>query len=153
MSSLLAIDPGNPGWHSSEGASGWAVFDERVLTRAGHGPPTRIPGVTELVIEIPVVRRMGKSKGRPSDLIDLAFVAGMWAGCQPSVETVAKYRPEQWKGQLPKHICHARACAVLSPAELEHVPRLAKTRGQLDMYDAISIGLVHLGRLPFVRGT
>lgn len=145
---LLSIDPGSPGWHRAQGASGFATFDALTLALAGHGPPARIPGITEIAVEIPAVRRAGQSKGRPEDLIRLAIVAGRWIGMNaPSEVTEYAMSGQTWKGQLPKDVCHARARAVLTAAELALVPSLPKTRGRLDMWDAISLGLVHSGRL------
>lgn len=138
---MLAIDPGKR-------ASGWAWFEGGVLVRAGYGRPTVLSPLPlqQLVIEIPSVRRLGKSRGDPNDLIAVAFAAGEWAGRFADAR-LTQYQPSEWKGQLPKHICHARALACLSRGEIERVPTLAKTRGGTDMWDAISIGLVHLDRL------
>jgi hypothetical protein len=110
--------------------------------------PTPIKPGSRFVIERPQVYARDKSKGDPADLVEVALAAGAWAREAArlgfAVELVA---PATWKGQLPKPVCHERARAVLSPAELERIPRVAKTRGGTDMWDAITLALVSATRL------
>lgn len=155
MTLLLAVDPGKH-------RSGWALFGPRsgrlVLFFAGYDPPSKtirvpdstggtfLPSPDTLVIERPQVYRAGKSKGDPNDLVDVAIAVGRWIGTYPDADRIL-YTPDEWKGQVPKAVCHARARAALSVEELARVPALPKTRGLPDMWDAIALGLVHLGRL------
>jgi len=55
--------------------------------------------------------------------------------------------PATWKGQLKKHVCHARIDLALTPGERKIIPKLAKTYLH-NMLDAVGIGLWYLGRLP-----
>jgi len=120
----------------------WAVaaFQECNVTLA--------PEKSRFVIERPQVYTRDKSRGDPADLIEVALAAGAWAREAArlgfAVELVA---PAAWKGQLPKSVCHERARAALSSAELERVPAIARTRGGTDMWDAITLALVSAGRV------
>ena len=134
----LAVDPGKH-------ASGWALFSDAGLVAAGFDSP-KFFAIDQIVMEVPRIRRLGKSKGDPNDLVEVAISVGEWFGVHAEADR-HRYYPAQWKGQLPKPECRARAHAVLSPTELASVPKVAMTRGGTDMWDAIALGLVHLERL------
>lgn len=142
----LYIDPGKH-------ASGWALFENQLLRRAGFSPPKLFSlYVNEITIERPQVYAPSRSKGDPNDLIDLAIVAGRWIGLYPSAAIVCTgdrigVYPRDWKGQLPKRVTERRARGALEPSELEIVPKIARTSGGSDMWDAIALGLVRLRRL------
>jgi hypothetical protein len=96
-----------------------------------------------LVIEKPQVYQ--SMKVDPGDLIDLAIVVGRIIGL--SGREVTLYKPSQWKGQTPKAIHHERIKKLLSADELSRVvlPKAKKTLGH-NVWDAIGLGLFHLGR-------
>lgn len=62
---------------------------------------------------------------------------------------VTTYKPREWKGQVPKEIMFDRILSRLNEDENETLPALSKTRLS-HVYDAIGIGLHHLGRLKNV---
>lgn len=106
----------------------------------------------------------GEKNVPPNDLIDLAAAGFLLAGrfrC-PVVELLA----ERWKGSIAKPVCHRRMLAVLTPAERALLPagseakvaeavRVLGVTGKcpsykwhgVDVLDAVSLGLVYLGRL------
>lgn len=126
-----------------------------------------------VVVERPLIYPFGGA--RPSDLMDLAWAAASdaYAWGVP----VKWYYPAEWKGNLEKPIHHTAACATLSPSECAALPidsllQVAKAleKGSSDAWrkkpsaryygrwtghnqlDAVTLGLVHLGRLPFPKG-
>lgn len=73
-------------------------------------------------------------------------------------EALKDVRPSEWKGNVPKHIHHARSDRALAPAEralLRGNPTAAMDY-EHDVWDAVAIGLTELdrigrgGRLPTV---
>ncbi len=178
MSRLISLDPGT----SRQGSCAAALFSDgelreakifQQLTRVVLHPvqiarmfaneAERIwGGVDELALEWPVVRRAKQQKGDQADILALAGVCGAFAGvfdCR-----VAAYRPEDWKGQIPKpkkgetYIIETRVIAALSPSERDTLYKLVAVYGARfhNVVDAIGIGLYHLGRLhqtkSFYRG-
>lgn len=97
---------------------------------------------SDLVIEVPQVYPGGRGKGNPNDLIDLSCVAGgvmALAGGR-----VTYYLPAQWKGQVPKEICHARMFEALTDVEKTAI-KLCRPAGLMhNVYDAVALGLAHL---------
>jgi hypothetical protein len=168
---LLAIDPGIRG-------CGMAVFDHGMLAEAayvvnpckeGNGAAEAssmaswvvgtILGrwyVSEIAVEWPRVYaariREGKTKEDPNDLLALTAVdAAIVALLAPA--TAKSYAPSDWKGQMDKDVCHARVVTRLSSSELavaETGARAAKSKAH-NMYDAVGIGLHHLGRFDRKR--
>lgn len=59
---------------------------------------------------------------------------------------VTTYKPREWKGQVPKDVMFRRITSKLSGDEIDRIPPLSKTRLS-HVYDAVGIGLYHLGRL------
>lgn len=95
----------------------------------------------DLVIEVPQVYPAGRGKGNPNDLIDLSCVAGSCMGLAGGAVTY--YLPAQWKGQVPKDICHARAMAALTDTEKCSIV-LCRPAGLMhNVYDAVALGLAH----------
>ena len=150
MTRLLAVDPGVH-------ASGWALL-------AGSGPPALVAcglhrvdpslfdewpvSIDVLAIEVPQVYRAGRSRGDPSDLVDLAIAAGRAIEAVGAGE-VRRLRPAEWKGQTPKAICHRRARALLGPDELGRLELcLAPVARPLrhNVLDAVALGLWASGR-------
>lgn len=62
---------------------------------------------------------------------------------------VSTYKPREWKGQVPKDVMFNRIISRLSETEFETLPPISRTRLS-HVYDAIGIGLHHLGRLKGV---
>lgn len=95
--------------------------------------------VDELALELPVVRQARLQKGRQSDIVNLAAAAGgvvstcilLWPDCAATM-----YKPEEWKGQLPKKIACDRIKDRLTIMEKLRLPK----RLSHDMLDAIGIG-------------
>ncbi len=136
---LLAVDPG--------ASSGWALFAERTLVRAGVARPVaRFEGVRDIAIEIPQYYPDQKKDVPIQDLISLALIAGRWLGAHPDA-AVRAYFPKDWKAQTPKAIGNQRTLGELSEAECAVIEYPRDAKGRTDVLDAIGIGLVHLGRL------
>ena len=157
---LLAIDPGI-------NCSGWAVFQDNILTQASYSAPskgdfeTRLQHLVRasrrdcmfdhfdrLIIEMPQAYR-GDRSVPPEDLIKLGIVAGYWAGY---VETgaIEFVLPRTWKGQVPKLVMCHRILSRLQPEEMQRIAlpdQLTEHTRATNMVDAIGIGLWALGRL------
>lgn len=151
---LIAIDPGVH-------MAGVACFEDSTLVWAelmkgtGDGLPEKLRQAlidilggafedAELAIEVPqAYHRHSSQKGDQNDLIALAFSAGEMAGrlCLPTT----RYLPREWKGQAPKDVVTARTRARLTEVELSRIALPAKSL-QHNVWDAIEIGLHHLGR-------
>lgn len=169
MSTLLAVDPGIRG-------CGVAWFHDSVLTGAAYVKSPcivdnlanaavamanevvgriNVRGVDELVVEWPRIYasriRAGVSKEDPNDLLALAGVdaaIAMALGC-----VAHSVYPSDWKGQLKKDPCKARVVSRLWPHEMQAAESGAKAAGAKshNMWDAIGIGLHHLGRFERKR--
>ena len=106
----------------------------------------------ELIVELPQIyqREGGKSKGSPNLLIPLAVVCGAVAVSFVDVHSVL---PSAWKGQVPKQTRTGsnpvadRVVARLTALERQHIAAKAPH----DVYDAVGIGLWHLGRFERLR--
>lgn len=138
---LLAIDPGTTGKNL-----GFARFVGGYLIDAGEGSLAtlmpRIPGVDVIVFEMPQFYRPKESKGDPNKLAKLVKQIGVIQGialCN-GCTTFHEYLPAQWKGQLPKDVCARRAREVLTAQD-------AQIHGKDNAWDAVALGLWHLGRL------
>ena len=160
---LLAVDPGIRG-------CGVAIFAGTDLARAGYvknecksgnGPREaammawKIQAWAELyeiggiAVEWPQVYRSAKLRGDPNDLLPLSAVAGALAALFPDAQ-VSATRPAEWKGQMPKDICHARVIAQLGDTERRRIaPAGALTHNVLD---AVGIGLYARGRFSPRKG-
>lgn len=152
---FTAIDPGLRGCGVAQfdhGRLSWACYIRNPMTE-GRGPTAHAKVAHEvwlfcptahLIIEFPRIYPHGPRDRRsdPNDLLDVAGVAG---ACAALYEHITWVFPQQWKGQVPKEVMNARVMKRLSPEELAAV----KSVGALDhnTYDAIGIGLHHLGRL------
>lgn len=62
---------------------------------------------------------------------------------------VTTYKPREWKGQVPKEVMQNRILKRLSDQEFDRIPKMSRTRVS-HVYDAIGIGLHHMGRLSGV---
>lgn len=145
---VLSIDPGVNG-------CGVAMFSDNVLKAAAYVPgdlKTMAGNVYGwqgdpeiLVVEKPQVYREAKLKGDPNDLIDLAIVVGTLAERFHDAG-LALYLPRTWKGQVPKVVMRQRIANRLSHEEF-FSPVLPSASLSHNVWDAIGIGLFHLGRL------
>jgi hypothetical protein len=143
---IISLDPG--------AVTGYAVFEDKVLVSAGYvqlskgqRPPPQEPG-TGLVIEIPRVYPGARQEAPPNDLIRLALRAGWLQGVYNALLQEEVY-PADWKGQLPKDICHARILTLLSKDELQVLENTKGKRAKTlnhNMLDAVGIGLWYLQR-------
>lgn len=141
MTVLLSIDPGTHHY-------GLALWRDRVLSRAwwvkktdesyGIGRPVR-----EIACERPQVYLMNLKAA--NDMVGLALSAGEIVG-KLYAEKVTYYMPSQWKGQIKKEQHHPRIQAELSIYERELVELTKNKEHNLDIWDAVGIGLFHLKR-------
>jgi hypothetical protein len=144
VGTLIAIDPGE--------CCGWAIFEGGILTHAGADPFGRavwgafFPAASLVVVERPQIYGVDKSRADPNDLITLAVKVGRICAlaeeCGAKCETVL---PREWKGNLPKDVCHERALGKLSPDERRALPELPRSVRH-NMLDAVGIGLWKIGR-------
>jgi hypothetical protein len=139
----------------------WASWAEQHLDTCGLKPFSSLAELygdvyremsvhTDLVIEEPQVYQGHKNtKGAaPEDILQLAKVVG---ACLAVPATRYKvYKPNQWKGQVPKGIMWARCVKVLTEQELaiyEACTRDIAPSLRHNVQDAIGLGLKYLGRL------
>lgn len=109
----------------------------------------------DLAIELSQVYAPGKGGGPARDLISVTLVVGACAAVCPG--EVTTYEPRAWIGSLPKATAGdpresprgARIWSRLGDAEREVAVELL----QHDVWDAIGIGLHHLGRFTRRRGS
>lgn len=97
-------------------------------------------GLRLLVVERPQIYTRGTSKGDPNGLIELALLVGALLATIPH----GLYRaplPHEWKGNLPKDICHARALSKLDAAERDAIEPQRSVRKRGDVHDAVALGL------------
>lgn len=123
------------------------------------------PRLDELVIEFPRIYTAGKqvkrdSEGRarstdPNDLLPLVGVGAALAALMPDTRVITRY-PDEWKGQMGKIPMNIRAMGRLSADERKLVeakdpdPAKPHDKGH-NVWDAVGIGLHHVGRLDRVR--
>jgi hypothetical protein len=90
------------------------------------------------------------SKADPNDILTLAREAGRVAGsCAAAGATVRWVKPAEWKGQLPKDVCHRRVRALLTDEERAILTRDCRgmpASKRHNVLDAVGIGLWALGR-------
>lgn len=153
MQNVISIDPGV---HYC--ATAWFAIGQLVQVEHRSWPLPEVWRKSRVVCEIPQVHDPRKQQRfkRPQDLIDLTLAAGRMTG---NVEC-EYFLPAAWKGQL-KCTCsarvdvrecthHRRMVAELRPSELEVLQAFTftiPTSERHNAYDAVSLGLVALGRL------
>lgn len=100
-----------------------------------------------VVIELPQVYGVDKSKVDPNDLIAVAAVAGGIMETYARLSNV-KHKllvlPAEWKGQTKKVVTKNRCLADLRRRELENVMLVKSAKQNENIYDAIGIGLWYL---------
>lgn len=150
MRVLVSIDPGIHNF----GVARWldGVLQDAFLTKTDDllDLAESLTPCHELVIEKMQVYRGSIAKW----LIDISLASGEFAGCMRAQTAlkdhwgedlkVTYYLPASWKGQVKKKVDHERLRAALSPEELGRIrlPKAKKT--QLDVMDAVSLGLAYL---------
>lgn len=164
--STLAVDPGIRG-------CGYAYFEGARLYSAGYIPNTIrtgdgmiaivemarsihavFGGVDALAVEWQQIYR-GKSVG--ADLLPLSGIVSALAAlcCQVRPIPIARYLPHEWKGNITPEAMILRIKSRVS----QDGAKLYPPRESLahNMWDAVGIGLHHLGRLQprrvIARGT
>lgn len=135
MNKLLAIDPGK--------CCGYAAFFCGELQYAAQGNGYTLIDVIRwadvIVFEHPEIYRSRYMKGDPNDLFPLVKQIGWMQGKARAGTEFFEYLPKAWKGQVPKPVIAARAAKVLGH---EPIPL-----SQHNAWDAIGLGLFHMGRL------
>ncbi len=138
----LAIDPGS--------SSGWALYENRLLVACGACRPHEVwiraggpvVWVERVYYEKPVYHP--GSPVNPQNLITLADNAGEARGAFVSAGAKVDFVfSDDWKGQLPKKVCHARSWAVLTEPERSVVGACGRglsSKPLLDMLDAVALG-------------
>jgi hypothetical protein len=166
MSTLLALDPGIRG-------CGVALFRDYTLTAAAYlkNPVTKGDepeavlamanevvqwdlkhGALDLIFEHPRIYTVSKSKGDNNDLlplvgVDYAVAVHFGRGF------VRRVYPQEWKGTMPKDVCHARVISRLTESErkvLDSALTVAGSKGH-NVVDACGIGLFGVGRFERLR--
>jgi RNase H-fold protein (predicted Holliday junction resolvase) len=99
-----------------------------------------------LAIEFPKVYVGSKQKGDQKDLLHLAALVGAitYGARKKFADSVTTYLPYEWKKQLDKVTTQTRVLERLSKGEQSGIV-LAGAKSH-NIYDAIGIGLHHLGR-------
>lgn len=152
---LLAIDPGVK-------ACATATFVEGVLRFVGmYGPDDKAPWCSRAVVEIP--ERVNVAGVQPDDLIRVAVAgARMAERCvRGAPGTVLEVRPAEWKGSVPKPICHSRMWAKLDDSEIDllggmktgYAIKLACDRGAADRWKKDGKRYYRARELSTVDGT
>lgn len=138
-------NPRKTGSDTSEVAAMVGALAERL---AAWGLPQRAPRV--LAVERPQIYAQGKGKGDPNQLIPLAEI-GAGLACTLVWDRLVTYRPRQWKGTIDGDTMVARIAAtgprsLLTPEEHACVDLPCASLAH-NVWDAVGIGLHHLGRL------
>lgn len=103
--------------------------------------------IDNLFIEIPQVYTASRSKGDPNDLIQIAGVAGaITSAIYSPMSTAYGVKPREWKGCVEKSVTENRVRKKLSNAELKTIKFPTAKSLHHNVFDAIGIGLYHLGR-------
>jgi hypothetical protein len=139
---LLSIDPGThhyglAEWHDGVLRSAWWVKKTDESYGIGHK-------VDEIVCEHPQVY-MNNLKAA-NDMVTLGISAGEIVG-RLYAEKVTYYRPSTWKGSISKEQHHPRVMAELSIYERECVELTKNKEHNLDIWDAVGLGLFYLKRM------
>jgi len=111
----------------------------------------------EPVSEVMQIYTPGKSRARPSDILECNLCAGAFIGACRTLGmrgAPSRYLPAEWKGQVPKHILAARVLETLTLEEREKIGEglTGKKTKDHNIFDSVGIGLFHLKRLgPWKR--
>jgi len=108
-----------------------------------------IGDLQQIVFEWPQVYTQSRLKGDPNDLLPLVSVNTAIA-CLANVNaSLIALLPARWKGQVDKGVIESRVRERLSPQELSKVEAFGSKAH--NVWDAVGIGLFHLGRLKPVK--
>lgn len=160
MSGLVSIDPGVrelgwARWYDSRLADvGVSIAREDLhpLVMLAEHHAEEIGPADQCAIEI-MEMRPNDPRSHGAALLKAQLVAGLVAGAVASRDGqiyVATYAPTSWKSNVPKRIHHERIRAALEPWELEKAESLlrrVRKSNHKEAWDAIGIGLYHLGRI------
>lgn len=150
---LISVDPGVhkmavADWKDGILSSAYNIIAPRELMSReelirywGQYPP-----FPDLVGEFPFIypKGHGSKKSDSVDPNDIVLLAACAAAFYSGFRDLTLYLPSEWKAQVPKNICRQRIEAELSAEEKECIHKGGPMH---DIYDAIGIGLFHLGRL------
>ncbi len=159
---MITIDP-------SSHSSGVAIWQEQTLIGAyvakAEGDPINMARAifalcsaefwfSKHAVVIETQQEFAGQRPRIADLIKLATTTGVIAGyLSYAGHGIGFVLPSEWKGQIPKpgrvsqpYIVAERCKRLLRPEELEAVQIPSSKRACWDVWDAIGIGLVALGR-------
>ena len=148
---ILSVDPGKHHhgcalWENEELAAAWVTDKDVPLI---YTLPTRADVIDRIVIEGQRIRPLKESKGGlkgQNDMLDVAWAAGEAVG--PFVAKgvrVTRWKPEEWKGSVPKKIMMERILSVLSEDEKERI-RWHSAKLDHNIIDGIGLGLRYLRR-------
>ena len=98
----------------------------------------------ELVLEFPQVYRSKFQKGDQNDLLQIAAIVGC-ISATGKYSKISYYLPRVWKGQVTKEVTEQRVKKALSKDELSKIELTKNKKLNTNIYDAIGIGLYHLG--------
>ena len=137
-------------WEGAELASAVLVRGDGWLATANIAFATvkntcPIEAVTDVVIEQPQVYIQRRLKGDPNDLIAVAMVAGAFAVRFYGSARITMYRPNEWKGNVPKNISIKRYQERLSAEEINRVDDKPRSLAH-NVWDAVGLGQYHVGR-------
>lgn len=147
MRTLLAVDPGV---HKC----GVAVFSDEQLVGASWVPLidvglfaySRVPEIREFIVEMPQVYP-GMPKTDLNDLLNLATSVGYLEHQFRLCSRRARYYPAEWKAQVPKKVMTSRIMHHPALTELEIANIVRQGAKDHNTYDAVGLGLYHLGRM------
>ncbi len=114
-----------------------------------------------LLIEVPRIYQGSKQKGDPDDILQVAGVVGAISAIG-TWGTVRGIHPRDWKGTINPEVMIERIQWLdprekkrprLTHAEFDTIERPRAVSLEHNMWDAIGIGLHHLGRLAPNRGS
>lgn len=150
MSRLVTIDPGVHHW-------GVAVWDEE----EGNQPRVQLTYAQlvqkiedlddlcadKVVIEKPFTIGNRAFRGKTDSLIDLAVVVGrLYERFEAGGSEIVLLTENQWKGGVPKEVMHRRCRDKLASWEESRIELPKNKKRQLDVWDAVSIGIKVLKR-------
>lgn len=164
MRCVAAVDPGIRGCGVAifDYASGLVAVDyvrsplksgcdARAAAEVARAVIKRADYVDEFAVEWPRVYasqiRAGRSKADPNDLLALCGIGGALAALFKG--TVTCYAPTEWKPPgMKKEVSHARIHSRLTASELNIVEQCSAPASLMhNVWDAIGIGLHHVGRM------
>ena len=112
-----------------------------------------VDGSEDFALAVEGQQIYARGKGDQNDIVLLAAVAGAVAMQFQGCPEMRSYLPNEWKGDVPKpkrrrdpYIVAERCRHRLTPAELAGVKLPDDVERQWHTWDAVGIGLHHLGR-------